>query len=31
VLGIGLIVGLFVGMGAGFYGLIQALNSMKKS
>ena len=26
----GLIVGLLVGMGAGFYGLIQALNSMKK-
>ena len=26
----GLIVGLFVGMGAGFYGLIQGLNAMKK-
>ena len=27
----GLIVGLFVGLGAGFYLLIQGLNSMKKS
>ena len=27
----GLIVGLFVGLGSGFYMLIQALNAMKKS
>ena len=26
----GLIIGLFVGMAAGFYGLIQGLNAMKK-
>ncbi len=26
----GLIVGLFLGMGVGFYGLIQGLNSLKK-
>ena len=26
----GLVVGLFLGMGAGFYAMIQGLNSMKK-